>query len=198
MVTLRQAVLRSGLALSLLAAAASSALAQSQADRTGHGGAVAGQELQEYPGLTMPVLVAGGVAAAGLAIALTLPSNSVGVVEFGAVDQIAVAGLALLLAAGVLSLGRSRVDADADGIRFRNIAVTHQLPWDAVRAVAFDRESSWATLRLRNDDEVPLLAVQAADKEHAVRAVEGLRALLAAAEAKRPKPPPLLYPDPRE
>ncbi|GAA3169551.1 hypothetical protein GCM10010531_23220 [Blastococcus jejuensis] len=147
-------------------------------------------------------LVCAGVAvvvvAVGLFVALTLRSNSTGVIEFGAVDQVAVAGLALLLGAGVLALGRSRVDADAERIRFRNIALTHELPWDAVRAVAFDRKSAWATLRLRNDDEVSLLAIQAADREHAVRAVEGLRALLAAAEAKRPKPPPLLYPDPRE
>jgi hypothetical protein len=143
-------------------------------------------------------LVAGVVLAVGLFVALTLPSNSTGVIEFGTVDQIAVAGLALLLAAGVLFLGRSRVDADAESIRFRNIVLTHELPWDSVRAVAFDRKSSWATLRLRNDDEVALFAVQAVDREHAVRAVEGLRALLAAAEARRPKPPPLLYPDPRE
>jgi hypothetical protein len=143
-------------------------------------------------------LVAGVVLAVGLFVALTLPSNSTGVIEFGTVDQIAVAGLALLLAAGVLFLGRSRVDADGESIRFRNIVLTHELPWDSVRAVAFDRKSSWATLRLRNDDEVALFAVQAVDREHAVRAVEGLRALLAAAEARRPKPPPLLYPDPRE
>ena len=64
--------------------------------------------------------------------------------------------------------------------------------------MAFDRKSSWATLRLRNDDEVALFAVQAVDREHAVRAVEGLRALLAAAEARRPTPPPLLYPDHRD
>lgn len=138
------------------------------------------------------------VVAVGLFVALTLRSNSTGVIEFGTVDQVAVAGLALLLGAGVLSLGRSRVDADAERIRFRNIALTHELPWDAVRAVAFDRKSAWATLRLRNDDEVSLLAIQAADREHAVRAVEGLRALLAAAEAKRPTPPPLLYPDSRD
>ena len=143
-------------------------------------------------------LVAAVVVAVGLFVALTLPSNSTGVIEFGAPDQIAVAGLALLLGAGVLFLGRSRVDADAETIRFRNVVLTHELPWDAVRAVAFDRKSSWASLRLRNDDEVALFAVQAVDREHAVRAVEGLRALLAAAEARRPKPPPLLYPDPRE
>ena len=76
--------------------------------------------------------------------------------------------------------------------------MTHELPWDAVRAVAFDRTSSWATLRLRNDDEVALFAVQAVDREHAVRAVDGLRALLRAAEARRPAPPPLLYPDHRD
>jgi hypothetical protein len=143
-------------------------------------------------------LVATVVVVVGLAVALTLPSNSTGVVEFGAWDQIAVAGLALLLGAGVGFLGRSRVDADAGTIRFRNLVLTHELPWDAVRAVAFDRKSSWATLRLRNDDEVALFAVQAVDGEHAVRAVEGLRALLAAAEARRPQSPPLLYPDPMD
>ena len=143
-------------------------------------------------------LVAAVVVAVGLFVALTLRSNSTGVIEFGAADQIAVAGLALLLGAGVLALGRSRVDADAETVRFRNLVMTHELPWDAVRAVAFDRKSSWATLRLRNEDEVALFAVQAVDGEHAVRAVEGLRALLTAAEARRPKPPPLLYPDPRE
>jgi hypothetical protein len=143
-------------------------------------------------------VIAAVVVVVGLLIALTLPSNSTGVIEFGAADQVAVGGLGLLLGAGVLFLGRSRVDADAEGIRFRNIVLTHELPWEAVRAIAFDRTSSWASLRLRNDDEVALFAVQSVDREHAVRAVEGLRALLAAAEAKRPKPPPLLYPDPRE
>jgi hypothetical protein len=143
-------------------------------------------------------LVAVVVVLVGVAVALTLPSNSTGVISFGAADQFAVAGLAVLLGAGIVFLGRSRVDADADGIRFRNVVLTHELPWESVRAVAFERKSAWATLRLRNDDEVSLIAIQAVDREHAVRAVEGLRALLAAAEAKRPKPPPLLYPDPRE
>jgi hypothetical protein len=138
---------------------------------------------------------AGGVVAVMLVVALTLPSSSTGVVRFGTVDQVAVAGLGLVLGAGLLALGRSRVDADATGIRFRNIALVHELPWSAVRAVAFDRKSPWASLVLRNGDEVSLLAVQAVDKERAVRAVEGLRALLAAARAQEPVPPPLLYDD---
>ena len=138
---------------------------------------------------------AAGVVAVMLVVALTLPSSSTGVVRFGTVDQVAVAGLGLVLGAGLLALGRSRVDADATGIRFRNIALAHELPWSAVRAVAFDRKSPWASLVLRNGDEVSLLAIQAVDKDRAVRAVEGLRALLAAAQAQEPAPPPLLYDD---
>ncbi|HLM04400.1 MAG TPA: PH domain-containing protein [Blastococcus sp.] len=128
-------------------------------------------------------------------VALTLPSSSTGVVAFGAADQLAIAGLGLAIGAGLLALGRSRVDADTQGIRWRNVAGQHELPWSAVRAVAFDRKSAWATLRLENDDEVALFAVQAVDKEHALRAVEGLRALRAAARANDPVPPPLLYDD---
>ncbi|TFV86181.1 PH domain-containing protein [Blastococcus sp. CT_GayMR16] len=127
-------------------------------------------------------------------VALSLQSNSTGVVEFGPVDQVAIAGLGLVLGAGILFLGRSRVDADADGIRWRNVVLQHELPWSAVRSVAFDRKSSWASLILRNDDEVALFAVQAVDKERAAQAVEALRALLAAAQAQEPTPPPLLYP----
>jgi hypothetical protein len=130
-------------------------------------------------------------------VALELPSTTNTVVAYGPADQFAMFGIGLALAAGIVLLGRSRVDADAAGIRFRNIAIQHELPWAAVRSVAFDRKSAWASLVLRNGDEVSLLAVQAVDKDRAVHAVEGLRALLEAARAQEPKSPPLLY-DPRE
>ncbi len=128
-------------------------------------------------------------------VAWTLPSTTNTVVDYGPADQVAMAGLGLVLAAGLLWLGRSRVDADAASIRWRNVAITHELPWSAVRAVRFDRKSSWASLLLRNDDEVALLAVQSFDGERAVAAVEGLRALLDAARAQEPARPPLLYDD---
>jgi len=140
-------------------------------------------------------LVALVVLAVMMYAALTLKSSSTGVVRFGVVDQFAVGGLGVLLAAGLLALGRSRVDADANGIRFRNIALGHELPWVAVRAIAFERKSQWASLVLRNGDEVALFAIQAVDRQHAVRAVEGLRDLLAEAQAKEPARPPLLYDD---
>ena len=141
-----------------------------------------------------------GVAAAvvvgvALVVALSLKSSSTGVVQFRTVDQLAIFGLGVALGAALMGLGRSRVDADADGIRVRNVLVRHELPWTAVRSVSFARTSSWATLQLENDDEIALLAVQAGDKERAVRAVDALRALHAAKRAQDPVRPPLLYDD---
>lgn len=140
-------------------------------------------------------VVAGVVAVVGLLVALSLPSTENTVVAYGPVDQVAIAGLGLALAAGVLLLGRSRVDADEHGVRVRNLAVHHELPWTSVRAVRFERTSAWGSLALENGDEISIHALQAADGERAVRAVEGLRALHAAARAKDPVRPPLLYDD---
>jgi hypothetical protein len=137
--------------------------------------------------LGVVVVVVMGVVAAGL------KETTNTVVTYRTSDQLAIAGLGLVLAAGLVFLGRSRVDADAAGIRVRNVVVHHELPWQAVRAVRFDRKSAWGSLLLENGDEVSLLAVQAVDKEYAVRAVEGLRALRTAARASDPVPPPLLY-----
>jgi hypothetical protein len=138
-------------------------------------------------------LLAGVVLAVTAVVVLTLPSTTNTVVEYGVVDQVALTGLGILLAVGVLLLGRSRVDADASGVRVRNLLVHHQLPWQSVRAVRFDRKSAWGSLALENGDEVSLLGLQAVDGEYAARAVEGLRALHAAARANDPVRPPLLY-----
>jgi len=132
------------------------------------------------------------VAVMGL-VAAGLKETTNTVVTYRTSDQFAIAGLGLVIAAGLLFLGRSRVEADAAGVRVRNVVVHHELPWQAVRAVRFERKSAWASLQLENGDEVSLLAVQAVDKEYAVRAVEGLRALRTAARASDPVPPPLLY-----
>ncbi|MBB3081838.1 PH domain-containing protein [Geodermatophilus sabuli] len=142
-------------------------------------------------------VVAVVVAAVLTYVGLTLQDDTTGVVTYTTADQVAVVLLGLVLAAGVLALGRPRVDADADGIRVRNLFGQRHLPWTAVQAVRFDERFKWATLLLRNDDEFAVLALQAADGERAAEAVEGLRALLAAARAAEPAPPPLLH-DPRE
>jgi Bacterial PH domain len=128
-------------------------------------------------------------------VAAGLKETTNSVVTYRTSDQVAMAGLGLVLAAGILFLGRSRVDADADGLRVRNVVVDHAVPWSAVRAVRFDEHSPWATLVLTNDDELAVSAVQAADGERALVAVRGLRALLADHQARHPAPrQDLLYP----
>jgi hypothetical protein len=142
---------------------------------------------------TLCALVAAAVVAAMVVVGLLLPDSSTGVVEFGWVDQVAVIGIGICLGAGILTLGRSRVDADPSGIAIRNLFIRHVYPWSAVKAVRFDRKSAWASLLLTNGDEVSLLAVLAGDREYTVRVVDGLRALLAQAKAAEPVRPPLLY-----
>ncbi|MGR6963856.1 PH domain-containing protein [Geodermatophilus sp. URMC 61] len=135
------------------------------------------------------------VAAVLTYVGVTLPQNATGVASFNAADQVALVGLGLVLGGGLLALGRPRVDADERGVRVRNLAGERTLPWTAVQAIRFDRRFRWATLLLTNDDEFAVLAIQGADGDRAVEAVEGLRALLAASRADQPPPPPLLYDD---
>jgi len=132
------------------------------------------------------VLAAAGLVAVMTVVAVLLKSSTTGVVSFHTSDQVAMVGLGLAMGAGVLLVGRSRVDADTDGLRVRNVVVNHQVPWSAVRAVRFDRHSPWATLLLTNDDELAVSAVQAADGARALVAVRGLRALLADHQARHP------------
>jgi hypothetical protein len=104
-------------------------------------------------------------------------------------DQFAMVGLGVLLALGILRFTRLRVDADAEGIRVRNLIGAYDLPWDVVRAVRFNRGTPWATLELHDEELVPMMALQAADKQHAVDGVRALRALLADAQPPAAQPP---------
>jgi len=134
----------------------------------------------------MTAVMAGVLVVAMTVVAVLLKSSTTGVVSFHTSDQVAMVGLGLALGAGVLLVGRSRVDADAGGLRVRNVVISHEVPWSAVRAVRFDEHSPWATLLLSNDDELAVSAVQAADGERALVAVRGLRALLADHQARHP------------
>jgi hypothetical protein len=99
---------------------------------------------------------------------------------FGRSDQVAMIGLGIVAALGILLFTRPRVEADARGIRVRNLVGGYDLPWEVVRSVQFGRGAPWASLELQDDDMVSVMAVQAADKEYAVATVRALRVLLAA------------------
>jgi Bacterial PH domain len=105
-------------------------------------------------------------------------------------DQVAMVGLGLLAGAGILMFTRPRLIADDAGIRVRNVFGGYELPWDVVRAVTFNRGSPWASLELYDDDLVPVMAIQATDKLHAVESVRALRAMLAAHQAAGAVPAP--------
>lgn len=147
----------------------------------------------------MRLICAGTAAVVLVALVLTgaflKTPDPTGTVPFGTADQIAMVCLGVVLGAGILLLGRPRVDADAAGVRVRNILGTHQLVWAQVRAVRFDRSSPWASLLLTSGEELAVLAVQAVDRERAVAAVDGLRALLDAGRPPAEPRPPLLYDD---
>ncbi|WP_422768634.1 PH domain-containing protein [Plantactinospora sp. WMMC1484] len=109
-------------------------------------------------------------------------STGTGAATFQRGDQLAMAGLGVLGAFVVLLFTRPRVEADARGVRVRNVLGAYDLPWTVVRTVRFDRGSAWASLELHDDDLVPVLALQVVDRELAVDGVRALRALHAAAQ----------------
>ena len=98
-------------------------------------------------------------------------------VYFQVSDQIAMIALGVLLACGVLLLIRPRLRADAEGVEVRNVVGTHRYPWSQILAITFPAGAPWARLELSDDEYVPILAIQAADREHAVHAMRELRHL---------------------
>lgn len=125
------------------------------------------------------------VAGVALAAALSGPVNSSAAdgstATFGLVDRAAVVGLGALGAGALLLLTRPMVEADAHGVRVRNIVGGCALTWDQVRAVRYDPGASCAVLELVDEELVGVVAVQAVDRARAVAAVRALRARHAAA-----------------
>ena len=111
-------------------------------------------------------------------VGTTGPAGGGGV--FGSADRIAIIAFGLVGACVILVFTRPRVEADARGIRGRNLIGSYDLPWEVVRGLRFEPGQSWAILDLQDDDSVAVLAVQSADGERARRAADGIRALLAA------------------
>ncbi|GGK25057.1 membrane protein [Pilimelia terevasa] len=113
---------------------------------------------------------------AGVATVLRTPVNE-GPATFGVADQVAMVLLGALGAAAILGLTRPRVVADGAGIRVRNLVGGYTLSWSVVRAVRFRAGAPWASLELHDDDLVPMMAIQAVDKQYAVDGLRRLRTL---------------------
>lgn len=117
------------------------------------------------------------IMAAGIAVALTLRLESTGPI-LRAADQFAMVGIAAILAATVLLLTRPRLRAGPRGLAVRNVLGYREIPWQDVVDFSFPRGKKWARVDLDYDEYLPVLAIQANDRERAVAAMEVVRDLM--------------------
>jgi Bacterial PH domain len=117
------------------------------------------------------------IAAAHIAVGLLLKIKSSGVI-FQTADQVAIGALGLVIAAFVLLFARPRLRMGAAGLSVRNLLGDRLVPWSDVVSVSFPAGARWARIDLPDDEYIPLMAIQAVDKDRAVEAMDTVRTLL--------------------
>ena len=120
-------------------------------------------------------------------VSVTLRRADTGVI-FRTSDAVAVMLLGVLFAGGLMLVGRPRLRISADGMRVRNIFGERFVPWALVRRLAFPEGSNWAQLEMADDELMPVMAIQAIDRQRAVTALRTARALI---EKYAPPLPPV-------
>jgi hypothetical protein len=118
------------------------------------------------------------IATALVVVGLLLKSETSGVV-FQTADQVAMAGLGFVIAGCVLLFARPRLRVGAAGLSVRNFLGYRLIPWSDVVDVSFPVGARWARIDLPGDEYIPVMAIQAVDKDRAVDAMEALRAVTA-------------------
>ncbi|MBV9512590.1 MAG: PH domain-containing protein, partial [Mycobacteriaceae bacterium] len=74
---------------------------------------------------------------------------------------------------------RPRLRAGKAGIEVRNMLGGKLIAWPDVVDVSFPAGARWARVELADDEYVPVMAIQAVDKERAVVAMDMVRELVA-------------------
>ncbi|MDT5347465.1 MAG: hypothetical protein QOH91_752 [Mycobacterium sp.] len=118
------------------------------------------------------------IAAAHIAVGLLLKIKSSGVI-FQTADQVAMAMLGLVIAGVILLFARPRLRVGRPGLSVRNLLGDRIIDWAEVAGVSFPAGSRWARIDLPDDEYIPVMAIQAVDKERAVEAMDTVRSLLA-------------------
>ena len=118
------------------------------------------------------------IASTGTVAAMFSAGNSTGALLETA-DQFAMAGLAIVLAGAVLLLTRPRLRIGPNGLAVRNLVEYRFIPWSEVTGVSFPPGRRWARVDLAYNEYVPVLAVQVADRQRAVDAMDTIRDLMA-------------------
>ena len=118
------------------------------------------------------------IAAVHIVVGLLLKIRTTGVI-FQTADQVAMALLGLVIAGGVLLLTRPRLRVGPAGLAVRNLLGYKLVPWSDVVGVSFPAGRRWARVDLPDDEYIPVMAIQAVDKDRAVDAMNTVRSLLA-------------------
>ncbi len=118
------------------------------------------------------------IAAAHIAVGLLLKIRSSGVI-FHTSDQVAFAALGLIIAGAVLLFARPRLRVGPAGMSVRNLLGDKLIGWPDIIGVSFPAGSRWARIDLPDDEYIPVMAIQAVDKDRAVDAMGAVRSLLA-------------------
>jgi hypothetical protein len=79
----------------------------------------------------------------------------------------------------VLLFARPALRVGAAGVSVRNLLTYRLIPWGDVVDVSFPQGARWARVDLPDDEYVPVMAIQAVDKDRAVEAMDTVRSLLA-------------------
>jgi hypothetical protein len=113
-----------------------------------------------------------------IAIGVLLKIKSSGVI-FQTSDQVAFAVLGVILACAVLLLTRPRLRIGPSGLSVRNALGDKLVAWSDVVDVSFPAGARWARVDLYDDEYIPVMAIQAVDKNRAVDAMDTVRSLMA-------------------
>lgn len=117
------------------------------------------------------------IAAAHIVVGFLLKVGSSGVI-FQTSDQVGIALVGVVIAAVVLMFARPRLRVGPAGLSVRNLVNDKLIPWSDVVGVSFPQGARWARVDLPDDEYIPLMAIQAVDKDRAVAAMENLRVML--------------------
>ncbi|TFV58927.1 PH domain-containing protein [Mycobacterium sp. PS03-16] len=118
------------------------------------------------------------IVAAHVTVGLLLKVGSSGVI-FQTADQVAIALVGVIIGGVVLLFARPRLRVGARGLAVRNLWNERIFAWSDVVDVSFPVGARWARVDLPDDEYVPLMAIQAVDKERAVEAMQQVRAAMA-------------------
>ncbi len=97
--------------------------------------------------------------------------------DVGLPDQLAIAFIGVLVAGAILLFTRARLRVGPSGVGVRNLVSERIFGWDEVRGLAYPEGKFCARLLLPSDEHIPVLAVQARDRDRAVIAMERFREL---------------------